>query len=194
MLAALLLLLVAAAAQPAAPAPAGDTPTAASITVEARIEAHALTIRAQLEDPLPDWLVVDREARLPVTVEYAIRLRARRKAWWDRRLWRGDLVTRAVFDPVTGRYRCEAVLDGAIVASDDLASSRAAREWLARPPEIRVVLPEDRDPATLTVRARAVFSTSTVWLVFPKTEGTEWAEQAPAPAPQAQEAGTGRDG
>lgn len=154
---------------------AGESPLP-GIVLEVTVEDRAVAVRAALAGPPPAWVVDEVVARRPTAVTYEVRLRARRRAWWDRRVWRGELITRGAFDPITGRYRCEAVLDGAIIASDDLGTAEGALGWLVRPPEIRIALPDEQEPDALRLRVRAVFSTSTVWLVFPRSEGTDWTE------------------
>lgn len=185
----LLILLVVWGAPGAAQNLGSEVP---EVALAVSTDGHTLTVRAALEGPTPEWIVVGVADRHPLSVEYQIRLRARRKAWWDRKLWRAELVTRTSFDSVTGRYRCEAVLDGAIIASTDTETSSAAIDWLLHPPEIRIALPEDLDGTPLALRMRAIFSTSTVWLVFPRTVGTHWSE-LPLVA-EATEGGTEDDG
>lgn len=174
MLRATLLVLLVAWGAPGAAETSESAVSEVSLAVST--DGHTLTVHAALEGPTPEWIVAGVADRHPLAVEYQIRLRARRKAWWDRKLWRAELVTRTSFDPVTGRYRCEAVLDGAIIASTDTETSSAAVDWLIRPPEIRIALPEDLDGTPLALRVRAIFSTSTVWLVFPRSVGTGWSE------------------
>ena len=140
-------------------------------------EPHALEVRVLLLDPLPDDLRNSLRSGSPVRVGYPIRVRARRKLWWDRRVWRGDLLSVASFDAITGRYRCEAILDGAIIETREAASIDEASAWLTNPPSVRIVLPDKHADATLKVRARAVFAESTTWLVFPSVEGTDWTEE-----------------
>jgi hypothetical protein len=92
-------------------------------------------------------------------------------------MWTGEAVATAVFDPVIGRFRCELVLDGVIVASHEVESLEAAREWLVNPGPVRFAMPENIGSRPLRVRMRAVFASSTQWLFFPDIEGTEWVEQ-----------------
>ena len=53
-------------------------------------------------------------------------------------------------------------------------------------PSVRLVVSDFKKLNRLYLRARAVFSTSTMWLVFPDREGTEWVTvpvvQSPAEA------------
>jgi hypothetical protein len=136
-------------------------------------------------------LVVEPPAELSATLDsgaearlsYPLRVKAKRRAWWDRKLWSGELVAIASFDPVIGRYRCQVVLDGIITSSGEVETPEEALQWLADPPPVRVELPEARRQATLKIRVRAVFSSGTTWLIFPTQDATPWAEvvlEAPA--------------
>jgi hypothetical protein len=80
------------------------------------------------------------------------------------------------FDPVTGRYLCELILDDVIITSLETEVPSEARQWLTAPPPVRVVLPPSRKALRLRVRSRAVFSSSTTWLIFPSVDGTDWVE------------------
>ena len=147
------------------------------ILLDSELERDSLTVNFQLTEPLPESL----EAALPsgatVAVRYQLRVRASRKMWWDKKMWTGEAVATAVFDPVIGRFRCELVLDGVIVASHEVESLEAAREWLVNPGPVRFAMPENIGSRPLRVRMRAVFASSTQWLFFPDIEGTEWVEQ-----------------
>jgi len=85
-------------------------------------------------------------------------------------------VTISAFDAVTGRYRCEIILDGIITESKEAESAEEALLWLISPPPVRVELPEERRQAALKVRVRAVFSSGTTWLIFPTQNATPWVE------------------
>lgn len=184
----MLLLAVAGAAGPAAD---GSEPTAEPrLILEVRREVHTLELDVALEGPLPAELTDTLPSGTPVSITYALRVRGDRRMWWDRRVWRGGLVTTAAFDPVTGRFRCEAVLDGAIVAAQEASGVAEAVAWLRDPPPVRVVIPERAADNRLEVRARGVFSSSTVWLVFPSIDGTDWVkrpvtgpDESPSPTP-----------
>ena len=136
----------------------------------------AIAVQVELVGPLPGQM----EAALPsgavVRVRYPLRVRAGRRLWWDRRIFRGEMIVTAAFDPLTGRYRCEQTLDEVIVGSIELDTAAAVSDWLRAPPPVHLSLPEGRWPQRLTVRARAVFTSSTTWLVFPSVEGTDWVE------------------
>lgn len=149
------------------------------LAVDAVHERAAVEISFELVSPLPDAIVDALDAGAETRVAYPIRIKAKRKAWWDRRLWSGRLVAIAAFDPVTGRFRCSVVLDGVITSSAEVDSADEARAWLAAPPPVRVELPEERRDDELRVRVRAVFATGTAWLVFPTQDATPWLEVAP---------------
>lgn len=136
----------------------------------------ALEVKFELTSELPDDIVASLESGAEVRLSYPLRVKAKRRAWWDRKLWSGELVTIAAFDAVTGRYRCQVILDGIITASDELETTEAARHWLTAPPPVRVELPEERRASRLKVRVRAVFSSGTTWLIFPTQEATPWTE------------------
>jgi hypothetical protein len=176
---ALLAILVAAAA-------AGATP----LVVHTELANDTLTVEFRLTEPLP----ADLEGALPsgatVEVRYQVRVRSTRKLWWDKKMWKGEAVASAAFDPVIGRFDCELVLDGVIVTSHEVETIDAARSWLAEPGRVRFALPEDFESRSLEVRVRAVFSSSTKWLVFPDTEGTDWVD-APIALPASEVAPEG---
>jgi hypothetical protein len=146
------------------------------LAISAERDRDTLTLSVELKQVLPPSF----EAALPsgalVRVVYQIQVRAERRVLWDRKIWKGTVVSTASFDPITGRYRCELTLDEIVVASREFESAEDARGWLTRPPPVRLALKPSKALLDLRVRARAVFSSTTVWLVFPATEGTEWIE------------------
>ena len=155
---------------------AAATATAAPIVVDTVLENGTLAVEFRLTEPLPDAL----EAALPsgaaVEVRYQVRVRSTRKLWWDRKVWTGEAVATAIFDPVIGRYDCDLVVDGVIVRSQEVETIDASRSWLSDPGRVRFALPEELGTRSMWVRVRAVFSSSTKWLFFPDTEGTDWVE------------------
>ncbi len=156
------------------------------IALQAVRQRGMLQVSFQLLAPLPEAV----ESALPsgavVRVRYPLRVRSPRRMWWDRKVWRGEVVATVAFDPVTGRYRGEVALDGVIVTSREFATAADARELLIAPGPVLLALPPDRRLPNLMARVRAVFSSSTKWLIFPDTEGTDWVE-TPVSAPTAQE-------
>ena len=148
----------------------------APLTLETELAKGTLTVEFQLHEPLPEFL----EGALPtgaaVDVNYQVRVRSKRKVWWDKKVWKGDATATAVFDPVTGRYNCVLVLDGVIVSSREVETRDEALAWLANPGVVRFAMPENLRESSLAIRVRAVFSSSTKWLFFPDTEGTVWVE------------------
>ena len=152
------------------------------LTLDTVREPAAVEVHFELVGSLPDDLADALAAGAEVRLTYPLKVKAKRKAWWDRKVWGGEVVTLAAFDPVTGRYRCEMVLDGVITASREVESLAAARRWLVAPPPVRVELPENRRESILQVRVRAVFSSGTTWLVFPTQDATEWVEATLTPA------------
>jgi hypothetical protein len=151
------------------------------LTLEAAREPTAVEVSFRLTTPLPEDLSAALESGAEVRLVYPLRVKAKRKAWWDRKVWTGELVTITTFDPVTGRYRCVLILDGIITASREVESAPEAHDWLAAPPPVRVELPENRRRAHLKVRVRAVFSSGTTWLIFPTQNATPWVEVALPP-------------
>ena len=148
----------------------------APLALETVREPAAVEVSFELKQPLPDTLASALESGAEVRLVYPLRVKAKRRGWWDRRVWAGELVTIAAFDPVTGRYRCEVILDGIITAGSEVESIDDARRWLVAPAPVRVELPENRREAILKVRVRAVFASGTTWLVFPTQEATPWVE------------------
>jgi hypothetical protein len=154
------------------------------LALEASRAATVVDIRFELTKPLPGDLSTALASGAEVRLTYPLRLKAKRKAWWDRRVWSGELVTIVAFDPVTGRYRCALVLDGIITANREVESLESATAWLRAPEPVRVEVPENRRRATLKVRVRAVFSSGTTWLIFPTQDATPWVEITLPPPPE----------
>lgn len=146
------------------------------LILEANRETAVVEVGFRLVTSLPDDLLVALESGAEVRLTYSLRVKARRRGWWDRRVWSGELVSTTAFDAVTGRFRCEVILNGIITESKEAESAEEALLWLTTPPPVRVELPEERWRATLKVRARAVFSSGTTWLIFPTQDATPWVE------------------
>lgn len=154
------------------------------LTVHISPEHQALDVRVELNVPLPEVFVNALPSGGVVRVVYPLRVRSRRAFWWDGRVWRGEMTSQASYDPITGRYRCELLLDEIIVALSEVDTMSDAVLWLKAPPSVRLVLSDFKKLDRLYVRARAIFSTSTTWLVFPDREGTEWVTVPVVQAPQ----------
>lgn len=168
------LVLMAAAAGPPPP-----------LAIHVSPEVHALDVRLELQVPLPENFVDDLPSGSVVRVQYPLRIRSHRGLWWDGRVWKGELMSQASFDPITGRYRCELLLDEVIVASREVETITHAIRWLKAPPSVRLVLEDSKHLDRLYLRARAIFSTSTTWLIFPDREGTDWIIAPVVPLPAA---------
>ena len=111
-----------------------------------------------------------------IEIDYPLRVYARRRMFPDRRIWKGVARSTVTFDAITGRYLCQLIVNGSTTVSREVDSVEFALQWLKAPPAVEVPLPKGRRTAFLRVRARAVFSSGTTWLVFPSTEGTDWVE------------------
>lgn len=146
------------------------------LILEATRESAAVEVSFRLTAALPEDLTTALGSGAEVRLTYPLKIKAKRRGWWDRRLWSGELVTIAAFDAVTGRYRCEVVLDGIITESEEVESPDDAVRWLTAPPPVRIQLPEARRQALLKVRVRTVFSSGTAWLIFPTQDATPWME------------------
>lgn len=146
------------------------------LILEVSRETAVVEVNFSLLTPLPEELSAALESGAEVRLTYPLRVKAKRKGWWDRRVWSGVLVSTAAFDAITGRFRCEVILDGIITESKEAESAEEALVWLTAPPPVRVELPEERRKATLKVRVRAVFSSGTTWLIFPTQDATRWVE------------------
>ena len=146
------------------------------LVLEVTRDLAAVEVSFRLATPLPDDISAALESGAEVRLTYPLRVKAKRRGWWDRRLWSGELVTISAFDAVTGRFRCGVILDGIITESKEAESAEEALLWLTSPPPVRVELPEERRQATLKVRVRAVFSSGTTWLIFPTQNATPWVE------------------
>lgn len=153
---------------------AEETPTPPPLNVQLKIVGEGLEVRLHLQQELPKAFTDTLPSGAVVTVVYPLRLRKQRWWIWDGTLWKGELTARTAFDPITGRYRCELLLDEIMVASEERDTADGAADWLAAPPAFRVVVEGLDARKKLYFRARAVFSTSTTLLIFPDTTGTDW--------------------
>ena len=143
-------------------------------------QRDTLKVSFSLLEPLPAAMKEALPSGAEVQVRYPLRVRSPRALWWDRKLWRGEVVATAIFDPITGRYRCEVVLDDVIVSSQEMDSATGARDFLASPGPVLLSLSIEKR-SRLFVRVRAIFSSSTKWLIFPSVNGTPWVEVAITP-------------
>ncbi len=134
--------------------------------------AGALEVQLTLNAPLPPSISDALPSGAQVSVTYAVQVRRRRPLLWNPKIWDGKAVATVTFDPLTGRYRGELLLNDVIVASREMTSPERALDWLRSPPAFRLLLP--RTKRALTLRARAIFATGTTWLIFPTTHGTGW--------------------
>ena len=146
------------------------------LILEVTRDPAAVEVGFRLVTSLPEEISAALESGAEIRLTYPIRIKAKRRGWWDRRVWSGELVTISAFDAVTGRFRCKVILDGIITESKEAESTKEALRWLTTPPPVRVELPEERRQAILRVRVRAVFSTGTTWLIFPTQDATPWTE------------------
>lgn len=170
------LLVVLVALLATGPAAADDETPVVELEVTATLEPSVVVVDLDLVADLPTETVDGISSGSRVQVSYPIRVSSRRRAWFDDRIWWGDLDVTAAFDAVTGRYTCEAILDGAILERRELGDVAEVVAWLTSPPPVRLSMPERYDDNTLRVRARAVFSRSTTWLIFPSVDSTRWVE------------------
>ncbi len=152
------------------------------LAVSAHRERGAVEVSFELASDLPESFAAALPSGAQVRIVYAVRVRGARSFWWDRRIWRGEVTSAVTFDPVIGRYLCELVLDGAIVATEEVEAPEEARKWLTAPPPVRLILPEVKSEKGLRVRVRAVFASRTKWLILPAVEGTDWI-QVPVGSP-----------
>ncbi len=165
--------------------------TASPMALEAERDHETLRVSFRLLEDLPAAIDDTLPTGVVVRVRYPLRVRTPRRLWWDNKVWKGEVVTVVVFDPVTGRYRGEVILDGVIVTSRELADLDAARGFLTDPGAVLLSLPSSKRPPALRVRVRAVFDSSTKWLFFPSVDGTEWVEidlPQPEQSPEAEAA------
>ena len=154
------------------------------LILEVTRDPAAVEVGFRLVTSLPEEISAALESGAEIRLTYPIRIKAKRRGWWDRRVWSGELVTISAFDAVTGRFRCKVILDGIITESKEAESTEEALRWLTTPPPVRVELPEERRQAILRVRVRAVFSTGTTWLIFPTQDATPWTEINLEPLPE----------
>ncbi len=144
------------------------------LTVSVTPVQGALEVQLELQEALPESFLDALPSGAVVRVVYPLRVRKDRTFIWDGRIWKGEATSRVAFDPLTGRYLCELLLDEVLITSVEVETSDDALSWLLSPPPFRLVFDGLKDPHRLYVRARAVFSTSTTMLVFPDSEGTKW--------------------
>jgi len=146
------------------------------LSVEVDRGAEALVVKFKLAGELPPSVESTLDSGLATEIDYTFRVYGRRRFFPDRKIWKGVAKASATFDAVTGRYRCQVIVNGTTTISREVDTAEAARRWLAAPPAVEIPLPHARRGAFLRVRARAVFSSGTTWLIFPSTEGTGWIE------------------
>lgn len=146
------------------------------VALDVTRDPATVEVSFRLVQELPEEISESLASGAEVRLAYPLRVRAKRRGWWDRRLWSGELVTIAAFDAVTGRFRCQVILNGIITASNEAESTDEALRWLTHPPPVKVELPAERRRANLRIRVRAVFSSGTTWLIFPTTDATPWCE------------------
>jgi len=135
-----------------------------------------LVIRCELLVETPQAVAKTISSGARIEIDYPLRVYSRRRMFPDRRIWKGVARSTVTFDPITGRYLCQLIVNGSTTVSREVDSVEFALQWLTAPPAVEVPLPKGRRDAFLRVRARAVFSSGTTWLVFPSTEGTDWVE------------------
>jgi hypothetical protein len=155
------------------------------IALDVERDRDVLRVNFTLEEDLPEEIGSALPSGAQIRIRYPLRVRNPRRMWWDKKIWKGEAVATAIFDPVTGRYRCELALDGVIVSSAEIESSAAALDFLTSPGPVLLSLPPTKR-SELRVRMRAIFSSSTKWLLFPSVNGTRWIEvplTSPEPAP-----------
>jgi len=139
-------------------------------------ESTAVEVSFRLNADLPNEMASALDAGAEVRLTFPLRVKAKRRNLLDKKVWSGELVTITAFDPVTGRYRCQVVLDGIITSTGEAESAEAAQAWLVAPPPVRVELPEERRESNLKIRVRAIFARGTTWLIFPTQDATPWVE------------------
>jgi len=147
-----------------------------SVAIDVARGTEQVVVRIELIEELPEGLEKAFSTGSRVAVDYPLRVYARRRFFPDRRVWKGVAQSSVAFDAVTGRYLCQLIVNGTTTVSREVDSAELARQWLVAPPAVEVPIPIARQGAFLRVRARAVFSSGTTWLVFPSTEGTDWVE------------------
>jgi len=153
------------------------------MTLEVARQGDAVVLSVGLPEELPDALAERLSTGATTEIDYALRVYAPRKLIPDRRVWKATAKATVTFDAVTGRFLCQLIVNGDTTASREVDTIAAARRWLRSPPVVEFVVPPGRRDDLLKVRARAVFSSGTSWLIFPTTEGTDWVEvQVEAPA------------
>lgn len=155
-----------------------------ALTLSVEREPAAVDVSFRLVTPLPQEMSAAVASGAEVRLVYPLRVKAKRRGWWDRRMWSGELVTIVAFDPVTGRYRCEVILDGVIIERGEAESTEEAHTWLTTPPPIRIELPQARREAILKVRIRVIYSSGTTWLIFPTQDTSAWVETILEPLPE----------
>ena len=146
------------------------------LSLEVDRGAEALVIQFKVAGELPASVESTLGSGLATEIDYTFRVYGRRRFFPDRKIWKGVAKASATFDAVTGRYLCQVIVNGTTTISREVDTAEAARRWLMAPPAVEVPIPRGRRDAYLRVRARAVFSSGTTWLVFPSTEGTDWVE------------------
>ena len=142
-----------------------------------------LVIHIDLVESLPDNVEDILSSGARAQIDYPVRVYVRRRLFPDRRIWRGTAESSVVFDALTGRYRCQLIVNGTTTDSKELLSADDAKRWLLSPPSVEVPMPKVKKDAIIRVRARAVYARGTSWLVFPTSDGSDWFENRLEPPP-----------
>jgi hypothetical protein len=150
--------------------------TSDALLLEVDRQPEEVVIRFELLVELPESVLSTVSSGARIEIDYPLRVYARRRMFPDRRVWKGVARATVTFDAITGRYLCQLIVNGSTTVSREVESVEVARQWLKAPPAVEVPIPKGRRDAFLRVRARAVFSSGTRWLVFPSSEGTDWVE------------------
>ena len=157
--------------------------SAQPMTLEAERGEGIVTVRFEVLDPLPERAETALTTGAEVRIQYPLRVYARRRMWWDNKIWKGVAETAVTFDAITGRYLCRLIVNGETTVSQEVDSVEVARSWLVAPPPVDLPIPPARQNAHLRVTVRAVYSRGTTWLVFPSTTGIDWMEVRLEPPP-----------
>ena len=97
------------------------------LSIEVDRGAEALVVKFKLAGELPQSVESTLDSGLATEIDYTFRVYGRRRMFPDRKIWKGVAKASATFDAVTGRYRCQVIVNGTTTISREVDTAEAAR-------------------------------------------------------------------
>ena len=95
------------------------------LSIEVDRGAEALVVQFGLAGELPPSVEGSLGSGLATEIDYTFRVYARRRLFPDRKVWKGVAKASVTFDAVTGRYRCQMIVNGTTTASREVDTAEA---------------------------------------------------------------------